>query len=201
MPRSSLLQRFTRDASGIAMIEFAIAVPVLLFAFFALVEITRFVQYKEKLESSATQILDIIDQNQNVTAAGLDNLFEALVPMLSPFDASETRIVVSHVVRPPLTSGPHCKPVITWQYGAVGQSRIGRRGQPADTRSITVQPGDHVMVIEVVGIYTSMFDNEMVGVLMQNLTGEIYRRNYARPRYGAFRIDPNTGRNAAVPCV
>lgn len=199
--RASLPARLLRDESAVAAAEFAIALPVLLLAFYGLVELTRFSLFKDKLESGATQVLDLITQNQNVSVAGLNNSFDSLAVMTRPFAAHDTSIIVSHVVRPPAAMG-NCKPVVTWQYKrGAANSRVGLPRQLASLDRIPLAQGDHIMVIEIQQSYTPFFDAPIARDMVAPLMSDVYRRSYARPRYGAFKIDPSTEKNAVVPCI
>lgn len=189
---------FYRNAGGAAIVEFALALPVLLTLFYAAVELTRYVLFREKLESAAVQVIDIINQESNVKASQLDNLFSALPVMMQPLrDVNpQPRVTVVERARDP--GGRECQLRVLWGYGP-GTSRINPE---RDNRlpEIAVGAGDTVTVIEVIGTYRPILDDAFQRKLLGNLTGESYVRSYARPRYGAFRCNPETGACKAVIC-
>src|SRR5688572_7165620 len=100
MKRVSLLRRLLKDQRAGVLIEFAFALPILLILFFGVYEISRFVLVRERLESSATQMLDILTQTTNVTANSLDNLYATLPVMMLPYTAVNPRIIVTQIVKP-----------------------------------------------------------------------------------------------------
>lgn len=189
---------FYRNAGGAAIVEFALALPVLLTLFYAAVELTRYVLFREKLESAAVQVIDIINQESDVKASQLDNLFSALPVMMQPLrDVNpQPRVTVVERARDP--GGRECQLRVLWGYGP-GTSRINPE---RDNRlpEIAVGAGDTVTVIEVIGTYRPILDDAFQRKLLGNLTGESYVRSYARPRYGAFRCSPETGACKAVVC-
>lgn len=189
---------FSRNAHGAALIEFALALPVLLLLFYAAVELTRYLLFREKLESAAVQVIDIVNQESDVTASQLDSLFSAIPVMMQPIRNAdiEPRVTVVERARDP--GGRDCRLRVLWGYGP-GTSRIDPQ---RDNRlpEIVVGAGDTVTVIEVVGTYRPILDDALQRRLLGGLAGESYVRSYARPRYGAFRCDPQTRACRATLC-
>ncbi len=77
-----------RDASGVAAIEFAIIVPVMLVLFFGTVEYSRAVAVDRKVTLVARALSDLTSQNTSVTSTQLSNIFNASIGILSPYSAA-----------------------------------------------------------------------------------------------------------------
>ena len=194
--------RALRDSQqGTALMEFALALPILLTMFIGVVEISRFVLFQSKLESVALQALDVTNQNVNVNATSLNNLFAALPAMMEPYDLSGVSIVLTQAVRPAHPT-KNCKAAAAWQYPSSSGSRSveGARTFPVvDTKKIQLTPNDSVLALEITTIYRPLVDSNF----MRDLIGDfrIYHLGYARARYGAFMLHPVTGRKITVPCI
>lgn len=195
MRRPQLIARLYADQRAAVLLEFAIALPVLLLLFFGIYEISRYLLFRERLESSAIQMLDLITQSTNVDAASLDNVYATLPVMMSPYAANNPRIIVTQIVRP----AGACQPVSLWQFRAGGSRVAPTVGQRVDLDQIVLEPGDNVMAIEVMADYQPVIDNSYA----RNLIGQYqqYVVSFGHTRYGSFNIDPNTARAVVPNCV
>lgn len=190
--------RFLRDARGTAMIEFGFALPLLLVLFYGAVELTRYILFNEKMESASLQVLDIINQENELSMTDLNNVFSSIPLIMAPFRNHDVAPRVTVVERTRDPGGRQCQLRVLWSLGP-GISRINPE---ADNRlpEITVETGDTVTVIEMVGRYRPLLDDAMQRNVVGNLTNEVYFRSYARPRYGAFRCNPATRVCRSTPC-
>ncbi len=78
----------SRDASGVAAIEFAMIVPIMLVLFFGTVEYSRAVAVDRKVTLVARALSDLVSQNTSVTTNQLSNIFNAGIGILSPYSAA-----------------------------------------------------------------------------------------------------------------
>jgi Flp pilus assembly protein TadG len=78
----------SRDASGVAAIEFAVIVPIMLVLFFGTVEYSRAVAVDRKVTLMARALSDLTSQNTSVTTNQLSNIFNAGIGILSPYSAT-----------------------------------------------------------------------------------------------------------------
>lgn len=195
MPRQPLLKRLALDERAAVLLEFAIALPVLLILFFGVYEISRYLLFRERLESSAIQILDLITQNTNLTAGSIDAIYATLPDLMLPYTVSNSRIIITQVVRPP----GNCQPVALWQFRPGGSIVAPAVGGRVDLDQIQLDAGDNLMTIEITGDYEPISDNSYVSGLLGSFSQ--YVQAYGHTRYGSFNIDPNSGRVPAVPCV
>ena len=197
------LRKLWRRREGSALIEFAIAAPVLIFIFLGIVEVSRFLLFRDKLQSAATQMLDIINQNnnmQNVTKASLDNLYAVLPDMMKPYTSGVPKIIVTQIIKPtPPAPNDICSPRAAWQYEKGNSKLAPKVGEVAKTGDITMVSGDSVMAIEIFVNYAPFFDTKFSRSFLGGFQ-EMYTVTYAHGRYGSFNIDPETGALVNVPC-
>jgi Flp pilus assembly protein TadG len=144
-----LLRRFAADREGIALVEFAAVLPVLVLMLFGGFETTRYILLQLKLDRTATSIADLVSQLDGVSEANLTDIYEAGEDIMSPFDiATQGRIVVSNVYRP--DSDPA---VVQWQRmttgGLASTSQLGDEDDEASLpNGLTLSVGEDVIVAE-----------------------------------------------------
>lgn len=192
---SSFVARFVGDQRAAVMLEFAFALPVLLILFFGVFEISRYLLYRERLESAAIQILDLITQATNIDAASLDNVYATLPDMMAPYDVINPRIIITQIVQP----AGQCRPVALWQFRPGGSVIAPSVGGAVKLDQIQLTAGDNVMSIEVTADYQPVSSSGYASSLFGQF-GQ-YVQSYGHTRYGSFNIDPNSRQVVTAPCV
>lgn len=85
------------DTRGLSAVEFAVIVPMMLVLFFGLVEISNGVAADRKVTLTARALSDLISQAVTVTDSDISESFSASKGVMSPFDTSTIKSVVSEV--------------------------------------------------------------------------------------------------------
>ena len=87
------------DTRGLAAIEFAMIVPLMLVLFFGTVEFSSGVAVDRKVTLMARTLSDLTSQNTSVTTTQLTNIFNASTGILTPYSASpmNARIVELYI--------------------------------------------------------------------------------------------------------
>lgn len=99
------LCRFVGRDDGVAAIEFAIILPVLITMYFGVFELTRAIDNSRKVSAFARTVADLTGQLPAQTAgkaaavspADMTAIFDSAKVILLPFDANAVKIVVSTV--------------------------------------------------------------------------------------------------------
>jgi Flp pilus assembly protein TadG len=93
--RYSNLSRYIKADSGIAAIEFAFIMPLLLFLFFGLVDVTDGVSYNRRITSVANSIGDLASQNRTkIIKTNIDDYFKAVDLIMKPKSAASVRVIL-----------------------------------------------------------------------------------------------------------
>jgi len=197
-----MLSRSLRETRGTVLIETALILPLLILMFYGVVEVSRYILYREKLQSAVLQSLDVINQNTNVNAASLDHLFHAIPTMMAPYAFTNPQVLVTQVIRPSdLTK--ECAAVAVWHYPAenAGISKVAKREYAiADTGGIVLRANDSLMSFEVMADYTPILDTSFIRKLLGSASLRLYKVGYVHARYRAFSLHPQTGRPVRKPC-
>lgn len=177
----STLRQFWRDDRGLAVMEFAFALPILVTILLGCFDAARFVLINQKMARVAAQSADLVAQLDVVTEAEMDDLFIAAETTALPFVlGTEGKLFVSSVFRP--YSPSTAVPTITWQRSTDGTllvtSQLGPQGQsnPPLPDGFTLRSGENTIVAEV------FFQYEPVFFTLIFEERVLYHSAYNRPR-------------------
>jgi Flp pilus assembly protein TadG len=92
------LRRFRRNQDGMALVEFAMAFPVMLVAYCGMVDVAQMVMLNRKVTQLASTLSDLTARVQNVAPADIENIFNASQTVLMPFDVSNASMLITNVV-------------------------------------------------------------------------------------------------------
>ncbi len=95
--RLPLLRRIVGDRRGVAAVEFAMILPVLLLLYLGGVEVSQAVSIYRKVTLTARSISDLVARTTNVTNAEMTNILNAAASVAAPYPLGNITVVVSSV--------------------------------------------------------------------------------------------------------
>lgn len=125
--------RFCRDRRGVAAIEFAFIVPVLLIMYFMTMEASQAIETSKKVSRIGSMVADLVTQQQTVVAADLDAIMQIGNATLQPYNRSSPEIIITAIE---VTNDTTPKVQVVWSRKVVG----GIFGAGAAKNSITTLP-------------------------------------------------------------
>ncbi len=176
-----------RCTAGNVAVEFALALPVLLFLMLGSAEMGRFVLLHQKLDRVATTVSDLISRAETISESQVDDIFTAIDQVAEPFDFADLGVVIVSSITNPDGTGP----VIAWQRSGGGDysgtSALGVTGDtPVMPVDFLVREGETAIVSEVYYDFTPFLSSIIVEPQV------IYRTARNRPRLGTLdSIDPD----------
>lgn len=181
-----------RCEQGVAYIEFAFCLPVLLIMFLGSIEVTRYLLIVQKLEKTVSMLTDVTTQvNPNtgpITATQMSQMFGTAQDMMNPYTFGSSGFVVLTDV----TQAGSNNPIVNWQYcgggtlsahSAVSGSNSGSQaiGQPATLPSgFSMIAGEEVVIGEIFYAFTPVTTQNAVKAQT------LYRTAVFMPRLGAL---------------
>jgi len=102
------VRRFTRelvrrvgralaDRRGVAAVEFAFVVPLLLSMYFVTMEVSQGIETNKKVSRIASMVADLVTQQQTVTKSELDAMMRIGESLLQPYNRSQPKIVITAI--------------------------------------------------------------------------------------------------------
>jgi Flp pilus assembly protein TadG len=181
------LMSLARREEGVAYMEFALCVSVLLILFIGSVEVTRYVLIIQKLEKVASTVADVTTQaNPNtspLTTTVMSELMSAVQDMMNPYTFGANGLVIVTDV----TQAGANNPIVNWQYCGGGTlsatSKIGTTIGGAATlpSGFTMIAGEETVFSEVFYKYTPIFTAQSFTVATT-----LYRTAVYMPRLGVL---------------
>jgi Flp pilus assembly protein TadG len=94
--RLARLRAFHGNSRGVAAIEFAMIMPVMVLILAGLIDLTNLFSSNRKVTLTTNTIGDLVTQNANqITTAQLDGIFNAARPILDPIPDSQLEISIT----------------------------------------------------------------------------------------------------------
>lgn len=148
---------FGADQRGIATIEFAMILPLLVLLYFGTAELTRVVDASRRVSLFARTLADLSGRadNPNPSAGDMSAISAAATAILRPLDASGMQIVVNAMGVESISGTLYGGVCSSWQQNAAARARLtmnGTNGLPA-TPSVYQFDGARYMLAEVTMTY------------------------------------------------
>jgi Flp pilus assembly protein TadG len=182
---SPLLGRFCRDRRGVAALEFALILPILVLLTLGCFEVPRYVLLWQRLERASSGVSDLVAQaDEPMTDQQMVDIFSAGKIMMQPYDIIKNgSIVVTSINNP---TGGNLQ--VTWRRACGTGNNVGNMGNSVGPNATPTVGGiglptelsptkdNEVLVTEVYFTYTPIFKS----FIYQGST--LYAAAYTRPR-------------------
>ena len=167
MRRSAL--DLSDDTRGLAAVEFAMVVPLMLVLFFGTVEFSSGVAVDRKVTLMARTLSDLTSQNVSVTDAQLTNIFNASTGIMTPYSATPLNSTITELYVDPTTKIAR----VQWSKGAAPRGTGSTVAIPA-----ALQVGDTYLIYSEVS-YKYV---PAIGYVMAKAGINLIDFTYTRPR-------------------
>lgn len=98
MLKTRALRRFGRDKKGLAAVEFALILPVMITLFFGIVELSMALAARADVTNMASIAADLVAQESSMTSQDMANVFAASSAILYPYSTAPATITVYSIV-------------------------------------------------------------------------------------------------------
>ena len=88
---------FVNDCGGVAAVEFAFILPLMLVLFFGTIDFSQGIAVDRKVTIMARTLADLTSQNTSVTTTQLNNFFAASTAVMTPYPAGPVRATLSEL--------------------------------------------------------------------------------------------------------
>lgn len=162
------------DNSGLAAVEFAMILPLMLVLFFGTVEVTTGVAVNRKVTIVTRTLSDLTSQAAAVTDAQLANFFTASAAIMTPYSATPVQATISQVK----VDGKTLNATIVWSKGAKPHGVGDTVSVPDGLKPIAPATDVYLIWSEVSYLYKPLTSYTMTDINLHDQT-------YTRPRQSA----------------
>lgn len=171
------LTAFIRNRQGLAAIEFALLLPVMLLLYLGAFEITQAIAIKRLVTLTASTVANVVTQYASISAsAQMPDILAASQTVMSPYPAGDTTVVVSCIA----VDGSGNATVSWSQSSPAGNART--TGAKMTLPSALDTPNSYVILGETSFAYTPTIDYLHLG------TTTLYSSVYMLPRSSSGNV-------------
>jgi len=179
--RALLFQRFRRGEKGLAAVEFALILPVLITMLFGMGELSLAVFCRTDISQISSTVADLVAQESTVTTTDLSNVYNAANTILYPYypnlSASKPTIRVTSVIFNTSTNSTTVGKV-AWTCSQSGNGTLSPASRAVNSTVTFSQPllssGGSVLMAEVAYSYASPTTQVVAG--SYNMTDQFYTK-------------------------
>ncbi|MGF7008895.1 TadE/TadG family type IV pilus assembly protein [Aminobacter sp. BE322] len=135
------------DRRGIAAVEFAFVVPLLLALYFVTMEVSQAIETNKKVSRIGSMVADLITQQQSITKSEIDAIMQIGESTLQPYNRSVGTIVVTAI---DITTDATPKVQVAWSRKLVdGTAGVGApKGTPTTVPDALKVAGTFLIRVE-----------------------------------------------------
>lgn len=113
------VRRFLADRNGVAALEFALIVPLLLMLYFVTMEVSQAIETNKKVGRVASMAADLVTQQQDIYKADLEGIMRIGESTLQPYNRSVPSITLTAIE---VTDETTPKVLVVWSRKLVNGS-------------------------------------------------------------------------------
>ncbi|UJW84846.1 TadE/TadG family type IV pilus assembly protein [Devosia sp. SL43] len=176
-------RQFRAANAGVAAVEFALILPIMLFVYVGMVEASALISVDRKVQSVSGAVGDLVARSkESITVAELNDYVKVAGGIMTPYPDENLEQIISQIFVPLNTDET---PTVVWSRRYVHQAPqgTGAHAQNSDYTGlpdeiVDIARGEYVIVAESRAFYKPLygivFDQEI----------ELYRENFYLPRFG-----------------
>lgn len=173
------IRHLARRQEGVAYLEFALILPILLLLLLGGVEVSRYIQAAQKVDKMTHTIVDLIAQAPTISDSELDQIMVAAEHVMTPYPFANNGVIIVSCIG----YNEYGQLRVKWQHSGGGtlprSSAIGNEGDSPDLpEGFTLDTRDNVIVAESYFAFTPIINDTYVEAT------DLYRTAYYLPRLG-----------------
>ncbi|MGI9423116.1 MAG: TadE/TadG family type IV pilus assembly protein [Hyphomicrobiaceae bacterium] len=142
--------RFWSNRKGIASIEFAATVPLMVMLFIGIVEFSQALTVDRRVNQVASSTADLIARTESTTTGELNGIMNIIEELMRPYSQSPLKLSVTNVIA---STSDETNTVVCWSHPHNGGATYAKDASYTLPSGI-VEKGESVVVVEAKYDYT-----------------------------------------------
>ncbi len=173
--------RFIKDKQGVAAVEFAFIVPLMLVLLFGMIDVASGVAIDRKVTLTARTLSDLVSQGTKVTATDISNFFKMGSAIMTPY-AVTTDTLDQTVSAISIDASKKAKVVWSYKGEVNGNSVTVTIGHAPDTVITTIPANLLVANTQLIWSEVKYTFTPITGYVMGKTAVPLTEDTYTRPR-------------------
>jgi len=153
-------QRFERNQSGLAAVEFALLVPLMFAMYVGTVEFSQAITVDRRVTQVASATADLVARTKSTTQSELDSIMDIIDEIVKPYDPSLLEMTLANVIA---DINDASNTTVCWSYQHNGGANASAVKDAAYALPEgVVEKGDSVIVAEVRYNYQPLIFNHFI---------------------------------------
>ena len=177
-----VIARFSRDSSGLAAVEFAFIVPLMLVLLFGMIDTSSYYAISRKLTLTTRSLSDLVSQGTNASDTDLKNFFGMNTAIMAPYSVTPSTVMTQKITQLTVDASKNVK--VAWsKSGTVNGGTITLSNGYTKGAAVTSVPAN-LLVPNTYLIWSEVTYNytPITGYLMGTAAIPLSDQTYTRPR-------------------
>ena len=161
-----LWRAWRRDGRGVAAVEFALTVPVLILACLGFYEAFQAAAAYRKLSATTVELANVVGQYTTMSASDVSSVMSATSQIMAPFPTSSLSIVLTEI-----TTNSSSQATVTWSQGYNGGAALTQGANYTLPSSLRTASTSYLLV-QTAYSWSPLVTGGPLGTI--NMTDQIY---------------------------
>lgn len=163
---------------GVAAVEFALLLPVLLILLIGMSETTEALNHDRKVSQVASTMADLVSQAQEISATEISDYFKGADSIMSPYESGPMNIIIASI-----RFDGSGNPKVDWSRGNKINTPWAKGTQPPIKIPDVVKIPDTFVIVGMTSYnYTPMFASLAQGIFPRAKSMKLEDTYFLRPR-------------------
>lgn len=162
----SLGRRWWANARGVAAVEFAFTVPILLIIYLAGFGLSQAMATYRKVSDTTVELANVATQYTTMGATDVTSVMNASAQVMAPYPTQNLTIVLSEI-----TTDASNNATVTWSQAFNGATPL-TVGAPASLPTGLASPSTSYLLVQTTYLYTPIVGSHFMGSIP--MTDQIY---------------------------
>ena len=176
-----ILVRFRQDKRGVAAVEFAFIVPLMLVLLFGMIDTSSGVAIDRKVTLTARTLSDLVSQGSKVTSTDISNFFKMGSAVMTPYSVTPATMT-QKITQLAVDSSKKVKVVWSYSGSVSGNTVTVSTGYAKDTVVTTVPANLLVANTYLIWSEVGYTYTPITGYIMGKVGIPMSEETYTRPR-------------------